>query len=266
MFELGGGSLSFAVHGGGDSGGMAGMVSEILAFIEKLVTLSPGQMLAELMPGMSVLENLHPMFVHFPIALLTLFFIVDCAALIASQPNWRKTASHFLYLGTLFSGMTVMAGLIAAGTLPHGDDVHEIMEHHEHLGISVLLIGAALSAWRFMAKEIFEGPANVLFSLSSLILVVLLALTADLGGFMVYGHGVAVLPVMASQHEAAEAHQHADDHGQHHTVSQDFESLPAEGSSASPIEPQAMPNAAPAELDAAESHVHSDGSHHSHAH
>ena len=265
MFELGGNIPSFAVHGGGDSGGMAGTVADILAFIEKLVTLSPGRLFAELMPGLSALENLHPLFVHFPIALLSLFFIIDTAALIASQDAWRKTASHFLYLGTLFSAMTVAAGLIAAATIPHGGEVHEIMEHHEHLGISVLLLSLALSIWRFMAKAAFEGPANVLHGLSSVILMALLMLTADLGGFMVYGHGVAVLPVMAEHHEAAEAHQHGDDHASHHAIPHDR--VQTSDVSITPnAESQSLPTEVPVEAETGKMHLHPDGSAHTHAH
>lgn len=265
MFELGGEGLSFALHGGGDSGGIAGTVSEVLTFIEKLTTLSPERIFAELMPGISVLENLHPLFVHFPIALLTLFFIFELVSLIASQAKLRSTASHFLYLGTLSSAMTVTAGLIAAGTLPHGDDVHEIMEHHEHLGISVLLVCVALSIWRFLSKEAFEGPVSVLFSFSSVILMALLALTADLGGFMVYGHGVAVVPVMATQSDAVENHQHSDNLEQNQPAAKDHESISARVSTPN-NESQSLSIEAPIQSGTVKKHVHADGHKHTHAH
>ena len=60
MFELGGNAPSFAVHGGGDSGGMAGLMSDVLGFIETLVSLSPSQMFAELMPGIGLGDRLGP--------------------------------------------------------------------------------------------------------------------------------------------------------------------------------------------------------------
>jgi len=266
MFELGGNVPSFAVHGGGDSGGMAGLMSDVLGFIETLVSLSPSQMFAELMPGITSLSNVHPMFVHFPIALLSLFFVIDTAAWIFDRQDWRRTASTLLYMGSGLSVMTVVAGLMAAASIPHGDDVHEIMEHHEHLAISTSLLSLALAGWHYIGKSVFEGPAAVLQGLLSAILMLLLILTADLGGWMVYGHGVAVKPLMALQQDAALAHQHGGEAIDHHTMPPDSDAqagiIPA-----APVTAPSMPaDEAPADAQAGKVHVHGDGRQHHHAH
>jgi len=210
MFDLNT-NLQFAVHGGADSGGgVAGMVAGFLGFVEGLLQLSPGEMFANLMPGLSALENLHPLFVHFPIALISLFCVLDLAGSLMRKAEWRRAADWFLYTGVLFSAMTVAAGLIAAGSVPHGGDVHEIMENHEHMGIFVLLMATALAVWRWFAKGHISGPANTLYHICSVILAGLLIFTADLGGLMVYRYGVAVEPVMESNKEAAARHEHGE--------------------------------------------------------
>ncbi len=211
--------LSFSVHGGTESGGVAGTVGNFLAFFESMLSLTPSQILAELLPGVAVLENVHPLFVHFPIASLSLFFIVDCVASFADKSEWRKLASWFLYLGALFAGLTVVAGLIAANSVAHGGDVHEIMEHHEHLGISVFTLAVALSVWRSLAKAVPTGPANILHLLLAGLLSVLLMFTADLGGLMVYGYGVSVAPVAVINQAADAAHHHGGDVDDHHNES-----------------------------------------------
>lgn len=256
MFSLDlGRYLLFAVHGGGDSGGIAGNVDGLLAAIEDFVSLSPPQMFAELMPGISSLVNLHPLFVHFPIALLSLFFIVDLLACLLDKSLMRDVASWLLYLGTLFAAITVAAGLQAAGSVAHGDDVHQIMERHEHLGISVLTLAATLSAWRLMARGVLQGVSNKLHLAASALLSGLLALTADLGGLMVYGYGVAVAPAADCHQQEAAAHQH----GQ---ISE-LAPLPpaavageAVGHHAAPVVSNPAPNV----------HTHSDGSQHVHKH
>lgn len=213
MLELVGGNLQFAVHGGADSGGgAAGSVDSILSFIESLLSLSGAEMFVRIMPGLTALENLHPLFVHFPIALLSLFFLLDGLGWLVGKAAWRQAAGWFLYAGAPFAGLTVAMGLIAAGSVAHGGDVHEIMEHHEHLGISVFLLASALALWRWLAKGDIQGPANTLYLLLSAILIGLLVFTADLGGLMVYRYGVAVEPVARSNQEAATRHQHGDDH------------------------------------------------------
>ncbi|MCK9608105.1 MAG: DUF2231 domain-containing protein [Methylomonas sp.] len=210
MFDLTD-NLLFSVHGGADSGGgVAGTVAGLLSFVEGLLALSPAEVFARLMPGVSALENLHPMFVHFPIALLPLFFLLDVIGTLANKPDWQRVAGWFLYIGALFAGFTVAAGLIAAGEVAHGGDVHEIMENHEHLGISVFALATILAVWRWAAKGRVSGPANTLYLICAAILAVLLLLTADFGGLMVYKYGVAVEPVSEMNKEAAARHQHGE--------------------------------------------------------
>ncbi len=254
-------SLSFSVHGGADSGGVAGGVDSLLRFIEDLLVLSPGQIFAELLPGVAAMENLHPLFVHFPIALLSLFIVIDVAGSLLARPAWRNVAGWLLYLGTLFAAIAATAGLIASASVAHGGDVHEIMEHHEHLGISVLSLATALSAWRWFAKDKLVGAVNGFFLAISTVLGLLLMLTADLGGLMVYGHGVAVAPVAASNQAAAAAHHHAEGSDDHHRQP------PAAEFSAPAVTPGdvAVPPNPPA-VEAPKIHVHADGSKHEHQH
>lgn len=211
MFDLTN-NLLFAVHGGGDSGGgVAGIVAGILGFIESLVSLSPSELFANLLPGVAALDNIHPLLVHFPIALLSLFFLLDLVGSLANKSEWRRAASWFLYCGTVLAGLTMAAGLMAAASVPHGGDVHEIMENHEHLGISVFLLASALAIWRWLSKEQIAGPANTLHLLSAAILAAMLMFTADLGGLMVYNYGVAVVPMTQINRQAAELHEHGEE-------------------------------------------------------
>ena len=229
MFDLSN-NLQFSVHGAADSaGGFAGAVADFLSFIENLLALSPAEMFANVMPGIAGLDNLHPLFVHFPIALLSLFFLLDLIASMAGKTEWRKTAGWFLYSGAIFSAITVAAGLIAADSVAHAGDVHEIMENHEHLGIAVLSLAITLSGWRLLAKNQIRGGANTLYLLFSAILAGLLLFTADLGGLMVYSYGVAVKPVAELNKAAAELHEHGAESGSHdHDATSETHTAPAE--------------------------------------
>lgn len=201
--------LSFAVHGGGDNGGgVAGGVESLLSFLEVMVRQSPSESFNSVLPGIAALQNIHPLLVHFPIALLTLFFTLDLIGSLAKRSEWRQIAGALLYMGTVFSALTVAAGLVAAATVAHGGNVHDIMEHHEHLGISVLSLAAILAAWRLLSKGHIVGPANTLYLLLAAILSGLLAFTADLGGLMVYKYGVSVQAADQINQAAAQAHEH----------------------------------------------------------
>jgi len=205
--------LSFQVHGVAGSHsdeGVAAGVGEILTFIENLLTLSPTEALTVLMPGIAAMENIHPMVVHFPIAFLFTFLIVDLFGTLTNKDDWRFFASGLLYLGVFFSGLAVLAGFQAEESVKHGSNVHEIMETHEMFGLSVLGFATILAIWRFFAKNSLQGANNALFLTLAIILNILLMLGADLGGFMVYKHGVAVEAV--EQAIPDNDHQHVHPH------------------------------------------------------
>lgn len=202
---------SFAVHGaqGGHGGGVAGSVDQLLAFLESLSQKSPEEIFTTLMPGLGSLDNLHPLAVHFPIALLSLFVLLDLVGSVFTLQNWRQAASWFLYIGTIGAAITVAAGLAAADSVAHGDNVHEIMSQHQRLGISTLSLAVLLSLWRLLQRGVIAGGANVLHQLLNVILLVLLMLTADLGGLMVYQYGVAVETTSPSMLDYFHEHQHS---------------------------------------------------------
>jgi len=200
--------IRFSIHGGADSGGVAGGIDSLLAFLETAVRQSPAETFHDLMPGIAALQNLHPLFVHFPIALLSLFFAVDLAGTLADRAEWRRVAGWLLYLGVAFAGITATFGFIAADTVAHGGDVHEIMESHEHLAISVFGLAAFLAVWRGIGKTHPAGPANAFYLLLAGVLAGLLMFTADLGGLMVYKYGVAVEAAADANRAAALEHEH----------------------------------------------------------
>ena len=208
-----GGNLLFSVHGGGDAIiGVIDLVGHFLTRLEHLASLSPKQASLEILPGIAALQNWHPLFVHFPIVLLTLFFVIDLLATLIKNPGLHKVADWFLYLGTVFAGITIATGLIAASSVAHGDDVHEIMETHEHLGITIFSLASGLSIWRFFAKSGLHGAANAVFLFLAGLLSIFILFAADLGGLMVYKYGVAVEAVAAEESEINAAHEHDHNH------------------------------------------------------
>jgi len=206
--------LSFQVHGGHDhGGGIAEGVASLLAFFEELPAHDPEGIFSILLPGISSMDNIHPMLVHFPLAFLSTFFVLDVIGTLARKQHWRNVASWLLYFGAAAAAFTVMAGFIAANTVAHGDEVHEIMERHEHFGVSVLSLAALLSAWRWKAGGVIQGGANSFFLILAGLLCVVMLLGADLGGLMVYKYGVGV---DAAQMQDAGAHEHQHDHEHQH--------------------------------------------------
>ena len=190
--------LSFYIHGNADGHNeLLEILTSFLAFFEGATTHGSNNG-PSLFIGLSELANIHPLLVHFPIALLSLFVVIDMFGTAMHKPTWRQFASGLLYLGTIFAGFTVWAGFMAADTVPHGHNVHDIMERHKQLGISILALSAALSAWKLRRTVQGWGVYNVF----TLVLLGVIIFGADLGGLMVYKYGVAVQAVSVSSEEA----------------------------------------------------------------
>jgi len=137
--------------------------------------------------------NFHPMFVHFPVALLpvTLAFL-----LLARWRNSERllfTAKVCLIAGALGALAAVTSGWMAADSIPHNDVIHRMMETHEAAAITVLSIAVALAVWsRWISLQnrgSFRWFAGMLILVNGLLVCV-----GDLGARMVYQQGAGVIP------------------------------------------------------------------------
>ncbi len=191
-------SFSFLIHGNATdhNDGAAAYVEQFLSLIDNVLANGPAVLMPEFFPGLAVMPNIHPLIVHFPIAFLSAFFILDLLASVINNDNWRNTASTLLYLGVIGVIAAVLAGFQAAETLPHGGDIHEIMESHEHFGLTVAFLTIFLAIWRLFSKSNIKGFANFIHLFVAGLIVLIMSLGADLGGLMVYGHGAGVKPMM----------------------------------------------------------------------
>ena len=217
--------ISFQIHGGEHHDGLLESVESLLSSLEGGAEgSSPStELFSTLLPGVANLDNIHPLLVHFPIALLSSFFIVNLIAHFVKKDPLQTVATWLLYLGAVSAIFTVLAGFSAAETVAHNENVHDIMEHHEDVGISILSLSLGLSAWR-IKTGVLQGWKNGVFLTLSVLLFGLIIQGADLGGLMVYKYGVAVhnttstavvRETPASDSDAGEEPHHHD-HEHHH--------------------------------------------------
>lgn len=160
--------------------------------------------IAQLLPGVAAMANIHPLVAHFPIALLTSFLALELFAMFSRNAGkLRIAASWMLYLGTLGACAAVAAGLWAEATVVHDEAVHAIIEKHETMGFTVLSLAILLSVWRLIGEGHFSGIGRIAHLLLAFVMVVAMAKGADLGGLMVYQYGVGTQAA-----EENEGHHH----------------------------------------------------------
>ena len=141
--------------------------------------------------GVKDLVNLHPLFTHFPIALLLASLGFYLLGLVFKKEHFLKTGQWTLYFGTLGAAAAVWTGLQAANTVSHDETTHPMMMAHQYLGIAVLALGVLLSLWLLISKSSLPKAKSV-FVGGLFLIAALLLQQVDFGGRLVFFHGVGM--------------------------------------------------------------------------
>ena len=145
--------------------------------------------------------SLHVMVIHFPIALICLAPLFDLGCLILRDQVWLDRAATLLYvLGTLGAGAAYLAGERAAKALSDLSPAAEsALADHESSAMITLIALAIVSLFRLWVSWLSRADSRIsigVFRLAAIPLALaglaLLAITADRGGSLVYGHGLGV--------------------------------------------------------------------------
>jgi uncharacterized membrane protein len=138
---------------------------------------------------------LHPLIVHFPIALLTAALLADAGARLFKTSGLSRAGWWSQLVGTIGLAAAVGSGLIAKESAGIQNAVAgSVLDAHQQWALWSLVLFAGLIFWRIAART--QLPANPRFVYWGLycIAVVTLWLTAWHGGELVYGLGVGVSP------------------------------------------------------------------------
>ena len=136
------------------------------------------------------MESVHPLIVHFPIALILTALLLDGLALGLKRPALHRVGLWNLSLGTLGAGAAVLSGLQAEDIAKHSFEIWQVMELHKRLGITTLILGIGLSAWRLAKRDQLTRRARWLTLALMLGMAATLSYGASLGGRLVYEFGV----------------------------------------------------------------------------
>jgi len=134
--------------------------------------------------------HLHPMLVHFPIALITIGFVADVVSLfLKSEKCLSKTGLYLMILGTLAAIAAWSSGHLFTSEPSQGSIV-EIFEKHEAgalITMLVMIIGSALRIWLVVQKKEETQLKWVVFGLYFLGCAAV-TFTGFMGGTMVYNY------------------------------------------------------------------------------
>lgn len=166
--------------------------------------------------------NIHPLFVHFPIALLTLYAVLELLAFkkIANLPYWFYLKALLAIVGALSAVVAIQTGELIEREFQQGGSA-QLVETHSFWAATATYIFAGLavcylvawldlsstfkiiiakkswlqSSWRLLRglqQFIFQKPLLILLALAGLSA---LSITGALGGALAYGPNID--PVVA---------------------------------------------------------------------
>ncbi|HAM97776.1 MAG TPA: hypothetical protein DCQ26_04130 [Marinilabiliales bacterium] len=135
------------------------------------------------------LSHIHPMLVHFPIALVVFGFVADFAYLLyKKEACLSKTGFYLLVAGTLSAMVALLSGVLFTSEM--SGDAGEIQETHELFAWLTVALLTATSVFRIflMAKNREDSNlkwiAFVLYGIATFSV----SLTGFFGGTLVYNY------------------------------------------------------------------------------
>jgi uncharacterized membrane protein len=141
--------------------------------------------------------NLHPLVIHFPIALLIVAVMADVVDHFVGRPSWLAPAGTALYaLGAVSAGVACITGQQAADTVLMSGMAHSIVAAHRTWALATTFYFGVLAIVRVAFAFTGTSPGRglrICLLLAAAIGVVGLQQAAERGGRLVYEQGVGVI-------------------------------------------------------------------------
>lgn len=137
---------------------------------------------------------LHPMLVHFPIALLLTSLAFDLLSVRWQSDRFRITSLHTLVAGLLGTVLALLTGGIAEEAVEHSGVPEGPLDLHESLAFATFWIFVVVLGLRMAMRWGMINDRYWLTIVLAGIGTVILLITSYYGGSLVYDFGAGVSP------------------------------------------------------------------------
>jgi len=147
--------------------------------------------------------NIHPLLIHFPIAILIIAVVFDVLALVAPNKWWHPTTATILYaIGTVSTFVAYYSGQEAGEYLKLSKPALEVLNHHSQLALYTLLFFSFYITVRLALtwnRDTIKRALHIGLIIGAFAGLGLLYATAEHGGELVYGYGVGTGQLLHTQ-------------------------------------------------------------------
>ena len=163
----------------------------------------------ELLPGLYHAPNIHPLFVHFPIALWIAALLFLGLGALRQRDDLFRVGRWLLYLGLAGAAVSVGTGLWAAEKLGHDSPGHELVHVHRNWMLVASGLGALAAGVAFLLRKRSGGMHRWAIVAAMVIIVGVMTLGTDRGAELVFRYGVGTLA------DAPDSVEERHEHGEH---------------------------------------------------
>ena len=152
----------------------------------------------------------HAILNDFPAALLVASVFFDLAAAVGKRESLKWAGIWTLWAGVLGGWAAVVAGLLAKGSLDHGEAIHELMVLHQRQAIVTMGIFTVVLGWKMYRRFGLGVAEEWVTRVLSIIGVVGLCYVGAAGGRLMFEHaaGIPTKTLEAEVQNREAGHQH----------------------------------------------------------
>ena len=146
-------------------------------------------------------DPLHPIIVHFVIAMVFFSFFCDLVGYFTRNPRMFEVSFWNLFVASVSIFLAIIVGQFEAGLAQPYEAAKPVLNLHTIMGWSLAGIVVAVTAWRFVIRLRNVKKVPPVYLGIATILIVLVSFQTYLGTRLVWVYGLHIEPVV----EAAKA-------------------------------------------------------------
>ena len=149
------------------------------------------------------LDVIHPIVVHFVIAMALITVVFDLIGVLTRRQNLFEVSFWNLLVATVAIFVAIIFGQIEAGlATPYGSS-RDILNYHSTIGWSLAAILSLLTGWRYVARQKDPTVLPRGFLIIDSVLAILVFCQVYLGDKLVWVYGLHTVPVVEAVRSGA---------------------------------------------------------------
>jgi uncharacterized membrane protein len=142
------------------------------------------------------MDTIHPMVVHFVIAMVVVSAVFDLIGVLARRPQLFEVSFWNLLVATVAIFVAIIFGQVEAGLANPYGSARQILNLHTTLGWSMAGLLAVLTGWRYVIRSRDPQRLPLAFLAAGGALSLLVAVQVSLGNQLIWTYGLHTVKVV----------------------------------------------------------------------